>query len=212
MPKHQPGCREELRRRMRAMMLELSCFEMALVRGQAEAVSYSAGAPTFAPELGRWMRTVEAVHDGLISLQRGWERLDDLNQPTWVNRAQSTALVVSSGDDYTGDLTPREPSNRNPKGKTFGALVTANEQLALFDIMSDVEPLPDIRETWVLLYNARDGFVYSELSLPVRMPKSRIEKWADRILMPRLDMSTNKFEPADEGESGQDFNFTIRRR
>lgn len=212
MANHQPGNREELRRRIRAMRLELSCFETALAGGQAEAVSYSAGAPTFAPELGRWMRTVEAVHDGLMSLQRGWERLDQLNQPTWINGAHSTALVVSSGDNNTGDLTPREPSNRNPKGKTFGALVTANEQLALFDIMSEVEPVPDIRETWVLLYNARDGFVYSELSLPVRMPKSRIETWADRIILPRLDMSTNQFEPGDEGDSGQDFTFTIRRR
>lgn len=211
MPKSQPGSRNELRRQLRAMKLELSCFEAALARGQAEAVSYSAGAPTFAPELARWMRTVEAVHDGLMSTQRGWERLDEMNQPTWVNRALSTALVVSSGDDYTGDLT-REPSNRNPKGKTFGALVTANEQLALFDIMPDVEPVPDVNETWVLLYNARDGFVYSELSLPVRMPKSHIDHWADRILLPRLDMATNRFEPADEGESGQDFTFTIHRR
>lgn len=212
MAKSQSCSREELCQRLRAMHLELSCFEKALARGQAEAVSYSAGAPTFAPELGRWMRTVEGVHDGLVSLQRGWVRLDELNQPTWVNRALSTALVVSSGDEYTGDLTPREPSNRNPKGKSFGALVTANEQLTLFDIMSDVGPVPDIRETWVVLYNARNGFVYSELSLPVRMPKSRIKDWADRILLPRLDMSTSQFEPADEGDSGQDFTFTVRRR
>lgn len=212
MAKHRPGGREELRQRLRAMNLELSCFETALAKGQAESVSYSAGAPTFAPELGRWMRTVEAVHDGLISLQRGWERLDELNQPTWVNRARSMALVVSSGDDYTGDFSPRVPSNRNPKGKTFGALVTANEQLALFDMMPEVEPVSDIRETWVLLYNARHGFVHSELSLPVSMPKSRIENWADRILLPRLDTSTNQFEPADEGDSGQDFTFTVQRR
>jgi hypothetical protein len=70
----------------------------------------------------------------------------------------------------------------------------------------------NVNETWVFLYHARQGFVYSELSLPIVMPGSYIEHWHERILFPRFDDGTNAFESAGDDEPGQDFSFTIQRR
>lgn len=208
----QPRRREDLQRRLSAMKLDLGCFENALARGAAEAASYSPGAPKTGPELGRWLRTVEELHNGLIDLQDDWERSDPMGQPTWLNPSLQTAIVVSSGDENCGLVTSTEPSNRNPKGLSFGALVAANEQMRFFDALSRSGDMVNINETWVFLYYARDGFVYSELSLPIVMPGSYIEHWQDRIIFPRFDDGTKSFESADDDEPGQDFGFTIQRR
>lgn len=208
----QPERREDLQRRLRAIGLELWCFEQALASGAAEAASYSAGAPISAPELGRWMRTVEEFHSGLIALQDGWERSDPMNQPTWINPGINTAIVVSSGNENTGQVTFGNPSNRNPKGRSFGDLVAANEQVSLFDTVSAAGQMIDVNETWVFLYDAREGFVYSELSLPTLMPGTHIHSWRDRILLPRFDQGTSQFESVEDSGPEQDFGFTIQRR
>ena len=209
----QPRRREDLQRRLSAMKLDLVCFENALARGAAEAASYSDGAPKAGPELGRWLRTVEALHDELIKLQNDWERSEPMGQPTWINPSLRTAIVVSSGDENCGEVTGTEPSNRNPKGLSFGALVTANEQMRFFDTLSKSGKMVNVNETWVFLYHARKGFVYSELSVPIVLSGSYIESWHERVILPRFDDGTNTFEAvADEPDSGQDFGFTIQRR
>ena len=208
----QPRRREDLQRRLAAMKLDLWCFENALAQGAAEAASYSEGAPKTGPELGRWLRTVEELHNGLIGLQNDWERSDPLGQPTWINPSLQTAIVVSSGDENSGLVTSNKPSNRNPKGLSFGALVAANEQMMFFDTLSKSGDMVNVNETWVLLYNDRQGFVYSELSLPIVMPGSYIEDWQERILFPRFDDGTSAFERPADDEPGQGFGFTIQRR
>lgn len=211
---YQPRRRDDLSKRLASMNLAVWCFENALARGVAEATSYTAGAPKSAPELGRWLRTVEELHHGLMALQMGWERPDPdpLNQPTWINPGLHTAIVVSSGEENTGEVTFNNPSNRNPKGLSFGALVAANGQASFFDAVSKAGEMVDVNETWVFLYHARLGFVYSELSLPTLMPGAYIEDWRERILLPRFDAGTSRFEPASDDEPGQDFGFTVERR
>lgn len=211
---YQPRGRNELRRRLASMELDLWCFENALARGVAEAASYSSAAPSGAPELGRWMRTVEEFHHGVIALQRGWERPapDPLNQPTWINPRLHTAVVLSSGDENSGEVTFRSPSNRNPKGMSFGALVAANGQASFFDAVAGSGDMVDINETWVFLYHARNGYVYSELSLPINMPTAFIDAWRERILLPRFDLGAGSFEPERDDQPGQDFGFTVERR
>lgn len=211
----QPARREDLHARLAALNLELWCFEEALARGAAEAASYSAGAPKAGPELGRWLRTVEQLHHGVIALQAGWERPqpDPLNQPTWINPSLRTALVVSSGDENTGEATFSQPTNRNPKGLSFGALVAANGQASFFDVVSSSGEMVDITETWVFLYHMRSGSLFSELSLPVVMPGAYIEAWRERIILPPFDIGGGVFEQAPEDQGpAQDFNFTIERR
>ena len=209
----QPRRRSDLNRRLDSMRLDVLCFERALASGAAEAASYSAGAPTMASEFGRWARIVEELHNGFVALQRGWERSDPMNQPTWINTASRTAIVVSSGDENTGQVTFGSPSNRNPKGPSFGALVSANETATLFDAVTATGEMIDVRETWVFLYDSREGFVYSELSKPILMPNAHIEDWQERILFPRFDTGANRFESLpDDGNPDQDFSFTIQRR
>lgn len=207
----QPKNREDLVQRLALMELELWCFERALAAGSAEAASYSAGAPSGAPEYGRWARSTEELHNGVMGMRRNWKRTDPMNQPTWISEEKYRALVVSSGDEFTG-VNYGNPSNRNPKGTSFGALVSANGQGTFFDAVSESGQLVNIKETWVFLYHAREGFVYSEISLPVAMPGTYIETWQDRIILPRFDGGTNHFEAAIDDGPAQDFEFKIQRR
>ncbi len=81
-----------------------------------------------------------------------------------------------------------------------------------FDALSKSGEMVNVNETWVFLYHAHQGFVYSELSLPIVLSGSYIEHWHERILFPRFDDGTNAFESAGDDEPGQDFGFTIQRR
>lgn len=202
---------QDLNKRLSTMRLEAWCFENALARGSMEAASYSSGAPNSAPELGRWLRSTEELHNGLVALQAGWERADPMNQPTWFNPVTHTAIVVSSGDENTGQVSNSEPSNRNPKGQSFAALVEDNSKARLFDAFTAVGDLASIKETWVFLYYAYNGRVFSELSLPILMPNGYIESWHERLLMPTFDDGAGAFENVTSPPD-QDFGFTIERR
>lgn len=208
----QPAHRVDLVHRLQAMAMELPCFEHALARGVAEANSYSEGAPAYGPEMGRYMRTIETLHDGLIGLQRGWERSDPQNRPTWINPGLRLAVVVSSGDENTGQITAQAPSNRNPRGVSFGRFVEVNGQIPLFDAVTRTGDMIEITQTWVFLYHAMETQVFSELSLPTSMAGSRIIDWRERILFPRFDGGTDTFEAAVDDDPQQDFGFTIQRR
>lgn len=204
---------EHLKRsqQLRDMKLDEECFGNALASGAAEAASYSEGAAKSGPESGRWQRTIETFHHEVIGRQLGWERTDPLNLPTWTHPELEHAIVISSGDHFTGEFGFMQPTTKNPKGASFRNAV-ANNQVSLFDDVSLSGEMLNVK-TWVFLYNFRSGFVYSELSLPSSMETSFIDRWEHRIILPRFDGNSGMFERREiEPEPDQDFNFSIQRR
>lgn len=193
------------------MSLELAPFERAVAVGAAERRTVSPAAPKSGPEFTRWMRTIEALHEGLMVLQRGWRRDDPDNLPYFSHPDLRLGLVASSGGRFTG-VAWGNPSTKNDKGVAFARRVDLNGQVALFDQPTDEGDSFFIDDLWILLYNERDGKVHLELSRPMSMTGKKIDTWSDRIIFPPFDLAHGAFTFDDETDEGEDFGFTVARR
>ncbi|KZE42057.1 hypothetical protein [Microbacterium sp. T32] len=209
---HTPKTREDLARLLDPMRLEATPFEHAVAVGAAEKRTVSPAAPKSGPEYTRWMRTVEALHEGLMLLRRGWRRDDPDNLPYFSHPQLRLGLVASSGGKFTG-VAWGNPSTKNDKGVAFARRVDLNGQVALFD-----QPTGDggsfvVDDLWILLYNERDGMVYLELSHPMSMTGKKIDTWSERIIFPPFDLALGafSFEEIDDEDEG-DVGFTVTRR
>lgn len=207
-----PRTREQLARLLAPMRLEASLFERAVAVAAAESRTFSPGAPKSAPEITRWLRTVESVHEGLMLLRNGWQRLDPHNLPYFLHPEANMGLVVSSGDQFTG-ITFGSPNTRNPKGAEFSRRVEDNARVPLFEYPTgDARSESEVEVIWVVLYDERDGLVHLELSLPASMAGSQIDKWSERIIFPAFDLALGSFAFEESGDDEGDFGFTVVRR
>lgn len=208
---HTPKTRRAFADLLRPCGLTPDIVEIALGVGAAESRTYGPGAPKAAPEYNRWARTIEALHGGLMTSEFEWERFDPKNLPFFLLPGSRLGLLVSSGNQFTG-VAYANPSNRNPKGVSFGRLVDDNGQMSFFGTVSQDGRGVDAKETWVLLYQERGDAVHAELSLPVSMPKGHVRDWRDRIIFPIYDVATSRFLTIEDDQDGDEFAFKIARR
>lgn len=207
-----PKTREELARVLSPMRLTAQVFERAVALGAAESRSFSQGAPKSAPNMTRWYRTVEAMHEELMLLQLDWQRSDPQNLPYFSQPDLNLGLIASSGDAFTGKPYGK-PSTKNPKGAAFAKRVNENGQEALFEQPANDEAEIDAKYLWILLFNEREGMVHIELSRPRSMVGSHIDSWHDRIIFPPLDLALGALSyEEDKADEDGGFGFTIVRR
>ena len=210
MPIRTPKTREDLARLLAPMRLEVSVFERAVSVAAAESRTFSLGAPKSAPEITRWLRTVEVLHEELMMLQVGWLRFDPQNLPYFLHPELNLGLIVSSGDEFTG-TTYNSPTTRNPKGSAFARRVDENGRVAMFGQPTD-EGEVDVEDAWILLYDERSGLVHLELSCPSSMAGSFVDSWSERIIFPPFDLASGAFSFEEDENEGDDFGFTVARR
>jgi hypothetical protein len=205
-----PKTPDELARYLVPMRLEASAFEHAVSAAAAESRTFSPGAPKSGPEITRWLRTVEVLHEELMLLGSGWRRFDPENLPYFLNTELQIGLIVSSGDAFTG-VTYSSPSTRNPKGSAFARRVGTNGQIAMIGQPAGADEV-EVENAWILLYHERDGLVHLELSCPSTMSGHSIGSWSERIIFPPFDLALGmfSFEEADDDEG--DYGFTVARR
>lgn len=208
---HTPKTREDLARLLSPMRLQATVFERAVSVGAAESRTFSQGAPKSAPNMTRWYRTVEAMHEQIMLLQLGWKRDDPQNLPYFSHPDLHLGLITSSGDEFTGAAWGT-PSTKNPKGSAFARRIDENGQMAMFGEPTEDGIELDIEEVWILLYNERDGMVFLELSHPISMAGKRIDSWSERIIFPPFDLSLGAFSFEESGEEDEGFGFTVARR
>jgi hypothetical protein len=207
---HTPKTRSDLVSMLAAKKLTVEVVEAAVGIGVAESRTFSPGAPKSAPEITRWLRTVEAMHTGLMTLDMGWLRFDPENLPYFLQPELNLGLIVSSGNEFVGS-TFGTPSNRNPKGTAFARRVDENGQVAMFGAPVGDGTEVDVEDAWVLLYNERAGQVHVELSCPIDVQGGFVKTWRDRIIFPAFDVANGRFEFEDEDKRDGDFGFTIER-
>lgn len=206
---HTPKTREDLARLLAPLRLEASVFERAVSVAAAESRTFTPGAPKSAPEITRWLRTVETVHEELMLLQLGWRRFDPQNLPYFLQPDLNLGLIVSSGNEFTG-VTYGSPTTKNPKGSAFARRVDDNGKVAMFGQPTD-EGEVIVDDARILLYNERAGLVHLELSRPTAMLGSFVNVWSERIIFPAFDLALGAFTFEDADDEG-DFGFTIARR
>lgn len=208
---HAPKTREDLARHLSPLYLEAAVFERAVSVGAAESRTFSQGAPKSAPNMMRWYRTVEIMHEQLMLLQLNWKRSDPQNLPYFSQTDLNLGLITSSGDEFTGAAWS-SPSTKNPKGSAFARRVDVNGQAALFGHPTDDGDEIDVKYLWILLYNERDGMVYLELSRPSSMAGKHIDSWSERIIFPPFDLALGTFSFEEDTDEDEGFGFTVARR
>ncbi|SFS17005.1 hypothetical protein SAMN04487846_3423 [Microbacterium sp. cf046] len=208
---HTPKTREELAGYLSPLRLAAEVFEHAVAAGAAESRTYSKGAPKSAPNMTRWFRTVEYLHDELMLLKLDWKRSDPENLPYFSQAKLNLGLITSSGDEFTG-VAWGTPSTKNPKGSAFAKRVDANGLSALIPHQTADGAEIDVKYLWILLYNERDGMVYLELSRPKSMAGKQIDSWLERIIFPPFDLALGAFAFDETEADDEDFGFTIARR
>lgn len=209
---HNPKTRDDLARLLSPMRLEATPFERAVAVGAAEKRTVSPAAPKSGPEYTRWMRTIEALHEGLMLLQLDWKRSDPQNLPYFSQADLHLGLIASSGDEFTGVAWGREPSTKNPKGSAFARRVDENGQMAMFGQQTADGGEIDVKVLWILLYNERNGIVFLELSRPTSMAGKQIDSWSERIIFPPFDLALGAFTFEEETDEDEGYGFTVARR
>jgi len=209
---HTPKTREELAGHLSPLRLTAEVFERAVAVGAAESRTFSPGAPKSAPNMTRWFRTVEFLHEQLMLLKLDWRRSDPQNLPYFSQPDLHLGLITSSGDEFTGVPWGKSPSTKNPKGSAFAKRVDENGQAALIPQQTSDGGEIDVKHLWILLYNERQGMVHLELSRPKSMAGKQIDSWLDRIIFPPFDLALGAFSFEEETDEDEGYGFTIARR
>ena len=173
--------------------LETADVTSPLLIGRAAGANTTAHNPVSAAGYYRWSESFKAMCDRLCVEERGWERVDLDHQPLVIHRGLKIALLLTSGNDETGDLISTGAANRNPKGRATRRSVRENQLVIPFP--EAFAPPQDDRltkhglVTWFLLYALDDeGEMHAELSLPRSIDSNGIiNDWALRLVFGRLD-------------------------
>jgi hypothetical protein len=165
--------------------------DRVLLTSQAASRSYMNGLyPNAGAGLVRWLHLVRNL--SLLMLPRGWERCDIDNVPRLIHRERRIALVVVRGDDATGlphHEVGRDPRSKYPRGSATIRAVHVNDApfLPLFAILQNEDVVNlDEYKTWFLVVHVDAEQVRAEISLPIPSDSVYLERWHERLLLPKL--------------------------
>lgn len=197
-------------------LAELGLTETPLL--QAVMASYLAKAnctenhPPLFPPIAAWSEAVRTLRDALKP--RGWTRFNDQNSPKTVSPDGSVSLIVSTGNDATGN-PHGSPTTTSPKGPTTADAIEVNRSLQLFlpGMETPVELCEEEEQvsTWILLVHHAKNELRAELSLPLDTgTDGRVSVWQERIILSTQQLDeepvvvTPPFQP--------DIDITVRRK
>jgi hypothetical protein len=165
-----------------------------------------------------WGRIVRGLREHLAA--KGWRKNLEGRLAATVDEGSAVSIVVSTGDDETGDATG-SPKSKFTKGPATRDAVTANGQVELFPTEFSEESIPN---TWVLLVRVahevdaeraiRRTVINAELSRPSEMDdEGRIGGWFERIVLPPIiDEDDSGAQDRDVSDIGPDFDVDVQRR
>lgn len=200
--------------RLVQMDLSVEKVRRALLRADAEARQSNDLDPPNLGGFNRWGKGVRFLREEL--LPEGWGYDNSRLFCRTIHPSGEFAIVVSSGDDFAGELVPGySPSTKYSKGETVIRAVATNEQLSLDFATGDVQDLAPSAEamiTWFLLFRATEEKVYAELSLPSAIDGGTISDWNERIILPPIDRETGEPDAEDlpDDEGGYDVGVSMR--
>ncbi|WP_337062215.1 hypothetical protein [Kineococcus sp. G2] len=183
---------EDADRELASRDLRAGLFLSALQEGNDRRAACTAMHPKTYPGQKMWAETLAALRALCIGESRGWEIGSTGNYETVFSPKQRIAIAVVGSDPFTGVKGFRDPCVTRARGpKTTKRVIQNRQGQLLFDLPSiaDTEDITDENcDTWFFLSNAREGKLYSELSLPVGGETARINQWAMRILFTPLTL------------------------
>lgn len=143
---------------------------------------------------------------GLLWCPRGWTRVNEHSMGFLLSPDKKIAITTCRGNEDTANPS-RQPTTRFKKGGIAFALIRQNcVQLEFaapgFGDMIRLKRLPTDATVYYLLVDRRDGYVYSELSVPVRTVGGFPVEWIPRIILGRTHVGPTPIldEDVDEGD------------
>lgn len=177
----------DVRRKLSDLGVSEEVLSEAVTRGQAEARARTDNHPPMYRNLTPWGETTCALRESLS--RDGWKRSDEGNLPFTVNADSTLAILVSTGDQNTGNRDA-SPCTKCSKGPRTVDAVESN-QLSLLPVALTPEEIKAIqnaesRVTWMLLFylDLTKRELRSELSSPIDMNREgQVADWAERIIL-----------------------------
>jgi hypothetical protein len=197
--------------RLADLGLEEEPLRTVIARGQLAVDSCTTNHPRLFPPLAGWAETVRALREYGATL--GWTIADDSNYARTLDPTGRIAIVVATGNEYTG-VANSTPSTKAAKGpNTVEAVLVNSGQMEMFPNPREAPEQhehDDQRATWILLVYRGAGETRAELSLPVAIEDGRVTEWRERIILRPLtrDSETLTVEPPVQ----PDLDVQIRRR
>lgn len=126
----------------------------------------------------------------------GWDLYRKGNLEMAKNSSTGTVIMVSSGDENTGNERGPEPKTKNPKGLETQQIICNNGQMFLWPEYEQIVTSDSESEyVWIYLYHIdqRRKELRSELSLPIDMTVDRmkVSRWQTRIILPKISYDIN---------------------
>lgn len=199
--------------------LSISEIHNIVIRAAVQAAdAVSPLAPKGAPGRHAHDYCVAALRSVLL-MKDGWEIDEDDFVARTVNRNKRIAIVVSGGNEFTGQAgTDRDFTTRWPKGTRAFAGAPTNQQMGLDDVdgsgfdwgLRENDPDVDWR-LWYLVHYRTKNYVLIELSAPGHLDDAGFPRsWVERIFLPPYllrqaggggDPATRDDDDRDDGSS-----------
>jgi hypothetical protein len=172
-----------------ARLQKLGLTEPVLLRavnaGYIAKANCTENHPPLFPHIAAWSETVRTLRD--VLKPQGWTRFNDQNSPKTLSPDGTVSIMVSAGNDATGNPST-EPATKSPKGPTTADAIEVNRSIQLYlPGMEAYAPPIDEDErisTWVLLAHHAKNELRAELSLPLAVSTDgRVSVWQERIIL-----------------------------
>lgn len=152
-----------------------------------------------------WTRANRYLREELVPA--GWTiQQKDLILRT-IHPSETFAITAISASGDVGQIGARNVRAKNPKGAAVKRVVDKNGTAPFVfgdprvdDVPVEDEDIP----TWFLLYKWQEGVIHTELSYPIDMSGSFVDKWKPRLLINPLEVTGFSHDIDDPG-SGPDF-------
>jgi hypothetical protein len=206
---------EEVSSRLSELGLRQEILCEAVQRGQAARASCTPNHPAPFQGIWAWAETVASLRE--LLRPEGWTRADSGNLPLTVDAAGRVSLIVSTGDENTGN--PKvSPCTRSSKGpRTLNAVTVNALQMTLFDVRLRPEDLDETsgRMTFLLLFHSdtKTNEVRCELSRPIKMnEEGQVSGWAERVILPASPLSGHVTEVPSHVPQTPNVEVKVKRR
>lgn len=172
-----------------ARLKELGLTEPALLRavkaGYIARANCTENHPPLFPPIAAWSEAVRTLRD--VLKPDGWTRFNDQNSPKTVSPDGSVSIIVSTGNDATGNPSI-EPATTSSKGPTTADAIEVNRSMQLYlpgmDLPVSLNDGDEKVSTWILLAHHAKNELRAELSLPLAVgTDGRVSVWQERIIL-----------------------------
>jgi len=192
--------------RLHRLGLAQDVLARVLLRADAEAKMTTDLEPPTAEGTVRYIKTVGVLREELVPL--GWDYDNSKNFCRTIHPSRAFSIVTSSGDEYTGVDTGKNPSTKYSKGDLTALAVQRNAGQEAFELGAEFdEPMierAELENIWFLLQRPTADYIFAELSLPTQIEGGMIIEWEERIILPPLSRQdptpTDEVVRADDGD------------